>query len=160
MKKTIIFPDNSKYVGEVKNDKPHGKGTLIQKKQAKKFNVNDFFDDQGNLDHEKFHWHENEAFFDKIFPETIKYVGEWKNGKQHGKGTYTKTSNQVEKYVGEWINGKRHGKGIFTNSALKLKYVGEWKNDKRHGIGIFTTIDGMVIKGFWKNGSLIKKLKN
>ena len=28
MKKTIIFPDETKYVGEVKNGKPHGKGTL------------------------------------------------------------------------------------------------------------------------------------
>ena len=28
MNKTIIFPDETKYVGEVKNGKPHGKGTL------------------------------------------------------------------------------------------------------------------------------------
>ena len=28
MKKTIIFPDETKYLGEVKNGKPHGKGTL------------------------------------------------------------------------------------------------------------------------------------
>ena len=28
MKKTIIFPNETKYLGEVKNGKPHGKGTL------------------------------------------------------------------------------------------------------------------------------------
>ena len=35
-----------------------------------------------------------------------------------------------EKYVGEWRNGKRHGKGtkVWANGR---KYVGEWKNNKR-----------------------------
>ena len=32
-----------------------------------------------------------------------KYVGEWKDGKQHGQGTFTADGT---KYVGEWRNGK------------------------------------------------------
>ena len=34
----------------------------------------------------------------------VKYVGEWKNDKRHGQGTYTveKGSNKGDKYVGEY----------------------------------------------------------
>ena len=37
MKKTITFPDESKYVGEVKNGKPNGKGTLIYPDKGGKY---------------------------------------------------------------------------------------------------------------------------
>ena len=37
MKKTIIFPDETKYVGEVKNGKPHGKGTLTYPDKGGKY---------------------------------------------------------------------------------------------------------------------------
>ena len=35
------------------------------------------------------------------------YEGGWKNGKQHGIGTYTSANNQKRK--GEWKDGKRQG---------------------------------------------------
>ena len=34
------------------------------------------------------------------------------------------------KYVGEWKNGKQHGKGTFTY-ASGGKFAGEWKNDSQ-----------------------------
>ena len=42
-----------------------------------------------------------------------KYVGEWKDGKQHGQGTVTWASG--EKYVGEYKDGKQHGQGTETS---------------------------------------------
>ncbi len=37
-------------------------------------------------------------------------------------------------YVGEWKDNKMHGKGTFTFAGGKV-YVGEFANDKRQGFG-------------------------
>tara|TARA_Y100000588_G_scaffold9371_1_gene10455 strand:+ start:179 stop:691 length:513 start_codon:yes stop_codon:yes gene_type:complete len=61
-----------------------------------------------------------------------KYVGEYRDDKQHGQGTYTfGPSSQWagEKYVGEYRNGKRNGQGTFT-FADGNKYVGEFRDGK------------------------------
>ncbi len=97
-KETLILSDGTKYVGEVKNGKMHGKGTY------KLVNGD-------------------------------KYVGEFKVGKEHGHGTYTYAYK--DKYVGEWKNGKMHGKGTYTDAYGK-KYVGEFKDGKYYGGGTLT----------------------
>ena len=78
-----------------------------------------------------------------------KYVGEYKNGKRHGQGTFTFASGN--KYVGEFKNGKKHGQGTFTYASGD-KYVGEHKNDKRHGQGTYTFASGDKYVGEFKNG--------
>jgi hypothetical protein len=50
-------------------------------------------------------------------------------------GTYTMGPNSAfagDKYVGEWKDDKIHGQGTYTY-ANGDKYVGEWKNDKYDG---------------------------
>tara|TARA_B100000941_G_scaffold177704_1_gene127290 strand:+ start:290 stop:613 length:324 start_codon:yes stop_codon:yes gene_type:complete len=59
------------------------------------------------------------------FDNGIKYEGEWKYGKSHGKGTATFANG--DKYVGEWKNSLPNGKGTYT-SANGEKYVGEFKD--------------------------------
>ena len=54
------------------------------------------------------------------------YVGEWKDGKKNGQGTYTYSNGG--QYVGEYEKDKRHGQGAYTKSNGD-KYVGEWRND-------------------------------
>lgn len=39
------------------------------------------------------------------WPDGRKYDGEWKNGKQHGLGTYYSSKNEVKR--GQWSEGKR-----------------------------------------------------
>ena len=58
-------------------------------------------------------------------PDGNQYVGEWKNGKTHGKGVYITPNGN--KYVGEFKDGKFHGKGtIIKSDGTKLKlYNGE-----------------------------------
>ena len=68
-----------------------------------------------------------------------KYVGEYKDGKQNGQGTYySLADNQFkgDKYVGEWKDDKKDGQGTST-FANGNKYVGEYKDNKKHGQGTF-----------------------
>ena len=83
------------------------------------------------------------------YADGAKYVGEFKDDKQHGQGTYTSPDGRT--YVGEWKEGTPNGQGTFTY-ANGDKYVGEWKNDQRHGQGTYTYPDGSVKAGIWKNG--------
>ena len=103
------------------------------------------------------------------------YVGEWKNQKHHGQGTYTYQRSQ-NKYVGEWKNDKRDGEGTFFYYLHYLhgkyfkdspvgSYIGEWKNDKRHGKGTYTYVDSnqvqnwrMIIEDYDINFDSISKL--
>jgi len=66
-----------------------------------------------------------------IFPNGIRYVGEWRYGKYEGQGTYTygKGKWEGEKYEGEFKVGYRNGQGTYTlpNGS---KYVGEWRENK------------------------------
>ena len=78
-----------------------------------------------------------------------KYVGEWKDGKEHGQGTLTWSDG--EKYVGEFKDGKRHGQGTYSH-ANGDKYVGEWKDGKEHGQGTYTWADGDKETGKYING--------
>jgi len=55
------------------------------------------------------------------------------------------------KYMGEWKDGKKHGQGTFTYLDDFGKYVGEFKNDKRHGQGTYYQGEG-PFKGEWYEG--------
>ena len=55
-----------------------------------------------------------------------KYVGEWRNNKKHGQGTFTTADG--DKYVGEFIDGRLHGKGTATFADGRVE-EGIWEND-------------------------------
>ncbi len=62
------------------------------------------------------------------------------------------------KYVGEWKDGKKHGQGTFSWPG-GAKYVGEFKDDKQHGQGTLTFDDGKVLKCTWVNGEAVEWVK-
>ena len=82
------------------------------------------------------------------FASGSKYVGQFKDGKNHGYGTYTYANG--DKYVGEYKNGMRHGRGTST-FASGSKYVGDFINDKRYGQGIYTYLNGDIYRGGYKD---------
>ncbi len=51
------------------------------------------------------------------------YVGEMKNDKPHGYGTYTWPIG--EKYVGVFKNDKKHGQGTWTFKAIEEEILGK-----------------------------------
>ena len=96
---------------------------------------------------------------------TDTYIGEFKNSKRHGQGTFTRSwadfkaqgSKSFDKangfcvpqdYIGLytrkieqsglWINGKFNGYGTKDLGYNRGTYVGEFKNGKRHGEGTIT----------------------
>ena len=77
-----------------------------------------------------------------------KYVGDWKGGSFHAKGTL-KFSNG-EKYIGWFSNDKYNGQGSFT-FVDGSKYVGEWKEGKKNGQGIYTHPGGDKYVGEYKD---------
>ncbi|MDB0065887.1 hypothetical protein N9F19_01220 [Gammaproteobacteria bacterium] len=88
-----------------------------------------------------------------------KYVGEWKEGKKHGQGTYT-FGNQSqwagEKYVGEIKDGNYHGQGTYA-FADGEQLTGYYLNDKY----IPTTCKNMgLVKGSSEFGQCIITLIN
>lgn len=121
MKKTINFPDESKYVGEVKNGKPNGKGTLTYPDKGGKYD--------GDWKNGKYHGDGKLTYHDGGI-----YIGQFKNGKCDGYGDFKIRGGQ--KYSGNWKNGKYHGQGtlIWTNwdetshKITKEKYIGEFKD--------------------------------
>ena len=86
-----------------------------------------------------------------------KYVGEWRDGKMHGQGTYTFADGG--KFVGEFKDGYWNGQGTYTYSSGN-KYVGEWKDDKMHGEGTYTTANGGKFVGKFKDGWIWKVYSN
>ena len=106
-----------------------------------------------------------------------KYVGEWKDGKQHRQGTYTWSDGN--KYVGDLKDNKFNGQGTFTfangnkyvgefkdnkfNGQATLtfangnKYVGDLKDDKFNGQGTFTFANGKIKEGIWENDKLVRE---
>ena len=108
-----------------------------------------------------------------LWENGTKYMGEWKDGKKHGQGTFTygKGKWEGDKYVGEFKDGYRNGQGTYAWSNGN-KYIGEWRDGKYHGQGTYTSIKGYKYVGEWrenkswngkeydKNGNIIGKFVN
>ncbi len=77
------------------------------------------------------------------YTDGVKYVGDYKDGKRHGQGTYTFPDGK--KYVGGWKDSKYHGQGTLISSDGKF-FVGEFKDSKPWNI-----------TGYDKNGNIKRK---
>jgi hypothetical protein len=86
------------------------------------------------------------------WPDGEQYVGEYKDGKRHGQGT--NTFSDGAKYVGEYKDGKRNGQGTATFPDGE-QYIGEYKDDKKNGQGTYTYSDGTKEEGIFKDGNFL-----
>ena len=69
----------------------------------------------------------------------------------------TQTWADGDKYVGGWKDGKQHGQGTYT-WASGNKYVGEYKDGKKHGQGTITLPDGRKVSGVWNKGEFVEQI--
>ena len=92
-----------------------------------------------------------------IWENGSRYVGDWKDGKKHGQGTYTygKGQGEGDKYVGEFKGGFKNGQGkyIWSNGD---KYVGVFKDDKNQMVKEHTL--GLMEEGMMGNSRMEKGL--
>ena len=82
----------------------------------------------------------------KTVVETDK--GEWRDGKQTGKGVQTWSTGS---YEGDLSGGEPNGRGVLTLN--KLRYEGEFRDGKPNGAGTLTEGSETVL-GTWKDGCL------
>jgi hypothetical protein len=76
-----------------------------------------------------------------------KYVGEFRDDKRNGQGTFTyPNGEEAGIYVGEFRDGKRNGQGSYTWRS-GWKFVGEWKDGTPNGQGTVTMPDGTKYVG-------------
>jgi hypothetical protein len=87
------------------------------------------------------------------------YVGEFRDGKRHGQGTYTYTDG-ITKYVGEFIDGKEDGQETFYNFKTyqdnlypfwPLAVIAKWNNKN---------FPDLNTRGLGGNGSLKFNIDN
>ena len=96
-----------KYVGDYKDGKPHGQGTITYPDGA--MFVGEFKDGKS---------HGQGTY---TWPDGDKYVGEYKANKMHGRGTFTFSNG--DKYSGKWRNDQLFEGTVHTdarNCALRL----------------------------------------
>mgnify|MGYP006092707459 FL=1 len=107
------YADGSKYVGEVKDGKPHGQGEHIDSRGSKYVGgyKTGLWHGQGEMTHHTGHH----------------YIGEFKNNLYDGEGTLTYAKG--DKYSGSWKKGVMHGKGIFKYQDGQVD-EGVWENGK------------------------------
>ena len=72
----------------------------------------------------------------KHFENGDHYQGELKYGLLDGQGTLnTFLDGMGYTYVGDFKNGKKHGKGNLSSKDHKYNYDGWWENDEKNGVG-------------------------
>lgn len=72
------------------------------------------------------------------------YVGQWMQGKKHGKGTYSYAKDGT-KLVGDWVEGKIvRGEWIFPNGTF---YSGKFRYNKPFGKGVWVFKNGNQMTG-------------
>ncbi len=85
------FASGNSYVGEFKNSEFHGQGAYS-------------------------------------FATGEKYFGEFQNGRYEGAGTYIYAKDNNKRYVGMWRNARNHGEGIVYSADGQVLQTGVWSN--------------------------------
>ena len=152
-----------KYIGEIANGKPHGKGVIYYNTEDNTKRVSyegdwvngiktgkgimiwkDGNKYIGQFKDDKFNGQGSYFFFDGG-----KYEGQWKDSQRNGQGSFHYPDGS--KYEGQWKEGQRDGQGTiyFSNGN---KYKGQWKDDLMNGRGVFYWKEGDYDHGSYVNG--------
>lgn len=101
----------------------------------------------------------NVALRGELMLELGRYVGEYKNGKPHGRGIlYYSSQYGIKSYDGTWINGVMEGEGTIIWKDGD-KYVGNFKNGQKEGYGIYHFANGLLYEGDLQNDKIHGKGK-
>jgi hypothetical protein len=145
----ICYNDKISYIGQIKNNKYHGKGTI-------------YYNETGNLYKGKFNNGLKHGFGKLQFYNGDKYIGYFYNDEIQGKGKYISNNGFI--YNGNFIINNLIGKGQIYNNYNELIYDGEFLNSLPHGFGISYVDNKISYVGNWNqnfyNGHGIIKENN
>ena len=169
----------SQYIGNFKNNKFDGQGSFIWANgmkdvgsykngkldgYASRYNTDGSLLKAGIFKADKFQYAQaaslpdcptsgyfNNCFGNYSYNDGGEYIGEFKDDKRHGQGTFIFPSGN--KYVGDWFANKREGQGILFYKGGD-KYEGDFKNDKMSGQGVYTFSSGSKDVGMFGNDKL------
>lgn len=149
-------PTNTyKYVGNFKNGKHHGQGTIYDWEGYILYEGG-FVDGIQEGIGKKTEFAQEIVFGDgsitryNIAVKSV-YEGGMKGGRFDGKGrfiAYTDFQTLKSIYTGDFVAGKRTGDGVILNFAkdkISAYYSGGWKDNEYDGVGIDSTEKGMYI---------------
>lgn len=155
---TLVYDDRI-YIGEVRYNKPDGKGKAI-------FNNGNTYEGQfveGHmtgqgisiwLDGSKYEGDHVDGYMEGngtyYWPDGDTYVGQFSNGQLSGHGVYTWFDG--DRFEGEFVNSKMNGQGTYYYKNGDT-YVGEFVNDCSQGYGTYTFANGNTYIGYFANGT-------
>ncbi len=155
--KTLLYPDQSIYTGDVDNDIPNGMG-VRRFGDGTRYEGNfagGYFHGLGKLYMEDGTIREGLWYNDKLngkgketFKDGTVFEGVFIDDERQFKGVYKYASGSV--YEGEFFDGKFDGIGKITFYSGGY-YEGEWLNDKRDGTGKYLYPDGKLYEGQFLN---------
>ena len=145
---TRHFNSGQSFVGNWKDDEPEGQGHLTTK-EGTSYNGQwraGIMEGEGTYIFQA-------GKFPGVYGQSG-YVGQWMDGKFHGKGKHMLYNGNS--YDGEWKMNQKHGWGMYrvhapTKGGLAA-YEGEWVEDARTGKGISKGSDGHVEVNVYENG--------
>jgi hypothetical protein len=135
------------YTGDIVNGKANGKGTAIYDKSK------DWIE-TANSDSEDYYtgeWKDNKLDgFGIHFNSFVTVIGEFKEGKRHGK---VKSISHYDVYEGDYVNDSPSGKVKEYNPQTKDVFEVDFVNGSRDGHGKYILINGITYEGEWKKGN-------
>jgi hypothetical protein len=136
-KGTMVYYSTQKYVGEFKDGRRHGQGTLYLPLHRVLTGT----------------WRDDEIVEGTAtFADGTRYTGTWEFGFRHGKGELEYPDGR--KYVGYFHAGNKHGKGKMFYPDGRV-YTGEFKAGERTGHGTLIYPDGRKKTGRFLNGEYL-----
>ena len=182
--KQVINEKGDYYIGEYKDGKMHGKGTIFFKNgkikyegnfvNNKKEGMGKYFFEYGEYfikENSKKYYLSNGDYYlgpwlndkrygiGKIFLKNgkVKYAGDFVNNKFEGNGMYIFEDGYY--YYGQWMDDYQHGKGNIYDKKGKIVFSADFIKDKAEGIGKLYFVDGGYFIGQFQNGKLNGKGK-
>lgn len=134
----LTYSDGSRYVGQIKEGLPHGKGKLIYAPNAESYKSYEGDFVQGR----------REGTGKAIWTTGKQYQGEWENDKRSGDGFLI--SPEGDTYRGQWADDKMCGRGVYKYVNGE-QYEGQMRNSVKEGQGKYTWPDGQVYSGAFVN---------
>ena len=125
----------NKYVGDILNNRLHGKGKLATKNvQYTGDFKNNKMDGKGKI----------------IFNNGHQYEGDFRENQINGNGKFTWQNGDV--YEGNMLKGKMNGWGTYTYASNGQKYIGNFVNGVKRGDGKIIYPNGKIYEGKFVNG--------